>query len=90
MHVAWGEVLGVTQSALATRDDGDFEQGVGVSEEPATDGVTGFVVGDCAFFVGVEDERAFFEAADYALDGLFEVGECYALSIKAGGYGLLV
>ena len=76
VDVALGEELGVAKGALAARDDGDFEEGVGVFEEPAADGVAGFVVGDCAFFFGVEDEGFLFETADYALDGLFEVGHC--------------
>ena len=49
-----GEHLGVPEG-LAAGDDGDFEKGVGVFEEPAADGVAGFVVRDCSFLFGIED-----------------------------------
>ena len=87
---AGGEVLGVAEGALAAGDDGDFEEGVGVFEVPAADGVAGFVVGDRSLFFGAEDEGFLFETADDALDGLLEVdhGDCGGAC--AGGFVSLV
>ena len=78
--------MGVAESALAARDDADFQEGVGVFEEPAADGVAGFVVGDGALFFGVEDGGFLLEAADDALDGLFEVVHENFIGGGAGGY----
>ena len=74
VNITLGEELGVAESAFAAGNDGDFEKGVGVFEEPAADGVARLVVGYCASFLGVQHEGLAFEAADNALDGLFEVG----------------
>lgn len=74
VNIALGKELGVAEGAFAAGDDGDFEKGVGVFEEPAADGMAGFVVGYCASFFGIQYEGFAFETANYALDGLFEVG----------------
>ena len=84
--VALGEILRVAEGALAARDDGDFEERVGVFEEPAADGVAGFVIGDCAFFLGIQDEGFLFETANDALNGLFEVDHCYFVGACAGSW----
>ena len=88
VDVALGEELGVAESALAARDDANFQEGVGAFEEPAADGMAGFVVGDGAFFFGVEDGRFFLEAADDALDGLFEVVHYNFVGGGAGSWGM--
>lgn len=75
---------------MAPRDDGDFEERVGVFEVPAADGVAGFVVGDCALFFGAEDEGFLFETADDALDGLFEVDHGDGGGACACGFAMLV
>ena len=74
VDIALGKELGVAEGAFAAGDDGDFEKGVGVFEEPAADGMAGFVVGYCAPFFGIQYEGFAFKTADYTLDGLFEVG----------------
>jgi hypothetical protein len=48
------EVLGVAEGSLASRDDRNLEQRVRVLEVPATDGVTGFVVGYRLLLFGPE------------------------------------
>lgn len=70
--------MSVAERSLAAGDDGYFEEGVGVFEIPAADGVAGFVVGDCSLFFRVEYEGLLFETADDALDGLLEMdhGDC--------------
>ena len=75
VDVSLREQLGVAESTLPAGDDADFEERVGVFEEPAADGVAGFVVGDGFLLGRVEDEGFLLEAADDALDGLFEVFE---------------
>ena len=53
VDIALGEELGVAEGAFATWDDGDFEKGVSILEEPAANSVAGFVIGYCASFFGV-------------------------------------
>ena len=75
VDVSLREQLGVAESTLPTGDDTDFQERVGVFEEPAADGVAGFMIGDGFLLGRVEDEGFLLETADDALDGLFEVFE---------------
>ena len=52
-----------------------LEEGIGVFEEPAGDGVAGLVEGHRLLLVGLEDVALLLHAGDDALDGLFEVLE---------------
>jgi hypothetical protein len=79
------EVLCVTESALSSRDDGDFEERVGPFQVPAADGVAGFVVGYCAFLLGRQDERLLLQTSNNTFDGLFEVLHLDTFGLFTGG-----
>lgn len=79
------KVLRVTESALSSGDDGDFQERVGPFQVPAADGVAGFVVGYCAFLLGREDERLLLETSNHTLNGLFEVLHLDTFGLFTGG-----
>lgn len=84
VRVAVGEVLCVSEGALAARDDGDLEERISPLEVPAADGVAGFVVSDGLLLFGLEYEGFLFETANDTLDGLFEVHHCYGIGSMTG------
>lgn len=73
VSVGGGEVLGVIESILVMGDDGYFEERVSLLEVLVVNSVISFVIGNCFFFFGVEDERFVFEIINDMFDGLFEV-----------------
>jgi len=74
---------------LATGDDGDFEEGIGVFEEPAADSMAGFVVCDGLLLFGAENKRLLLQAADDTLDGLFKVFELNRKGARTCSYSIL-
>lgn len=88
--VASGEVLRVTEGALAAGNDGHLEERVGPLEVPAADGVAGFVVGDGSLLFGLKDEGLLLEATDDALDSLLEVHHGYGLGGVARSWDMSV
>lgn len=65
--------MGVSESTLATGNDRDLEEGIGVFEVPPADGVAGFVVGDCLLFFWLENEGLLFKATNDSLNSLLEM-----------------
>jgi hypothetical protein len=65
--------LSVSESTLATGNDGNLQEGIGIFEVPPADGVAGFVVGDCFLFFWLEDEGLLLEATNDSLNSLLEM-----------------
>ena len=83
-----GTLLGQVPSRaerLTAGHNGDFDERVGVLEQPRHRGVAGFVDGDgTLFFVG-HDACFLFQTADDAIHGVEEILLCHGLAVVTSG-----
>ena len=84
ISVRW-KVLSIAQSTDPSRDDEDFEQWIGMFQEPSTDCMSRFVVGNCLLFVLAQNSTLPFQSNNHALDRTFKVLLQNILVVFSGG-----
>jgi len=86
--VTTGQVLCVSQSALTSWNNADFEKWVSIFEVPTANSMSSFMVSDGLLLLWVEDKRLLFQTTNDTLDGLFEVLHRDRFGVETCGWNI--